>query len=285
MTKNELIGAGRGIAIVTGAAGGIGAACARRLGADHALFLVDIDDASLARISATLKEQGATIAGTAAADLSVAGQPAAIIAAARETGPLTAVVHAAGLSPSMGDARGVLAVNWIGTEALLDALEDGLEAGLVAVVIASMAGHLAPPDPETEALLPSPGAHALEKLTAILEERNHVFSPALAYNVSKRANIQTVMRRAARWGADGARIMSISPGLVDTRMGRMEVEAEPQAAQILAATPLGWVQPEDIAETAAFIVSGAARKLTGSDIRVDSGSTGMILSGGMAQSA
>jgi NAD(P)-dependent dehydrogenase (short-subunit alcohol dehydrogenase family) len=100
--------------------------------------------------------------------------------------------------------------------------------------------------------------------------------PYTAYSLSKLWVVREVSRRGIAWGPRGARIMSISPGMIYTRMGTSAV-VEAGADVLLEQTPVRrWGTPMDIANVAEFILSDKASFLTGSDILVDGG-TGQII--------
>jgi NAD(P)-dependent dehydrogenase (short-subunit alcohol dehydrogenase family) len=86
-----------------------------------------------------------------------------------------------------------------------------------------------------------------------------------------------VRSRALRWGAKGARLLSLSPGIVDTGMGRLEASNEPAMATMVETSALRREgRPEEIAAVAAFLVSDAASFMTGTDVLVDGGSIALI---------
>ena len=273
----------KGIALVTGACGGIGRACSRDLGRTHPLFLTDIDAVRLTAFAEALTEEGYTLAGQMAADLGVAGAAEQVVLAARAVGPVAAVAHAAGLSPTLGDWEAILQANVVATERLLLALETGLEEGLTAVLLASMAAHLAKPDPELDAICATPldagfSAGAKTRIEA-LAMPGMPFEPAVtAYTQSKRAVLLSCQRRCGPWGEKSARIVTVSPGTIWTPMGRKEADANPAAAAVMGMAPLKrWGRPSDIADAVAFLVSERASFITGADLRVDGGVTPVVL--------
>jgi NAD(P)-dependent dehydrogenase (short-subunit alcohol dehydrogenase family) len=251
-----------GIAVITGAAGGMGAAAARLMAAEGwPLLLCDLDAGRLERVAEPLHAATEILA----ADISDAEFPAHLAAALGER-PIGAVIHTAGLSPTMAGPARILEVNLDATVRLVDMVRSRMSDGSATVLISSMASYF-PTSPEADAAfdapLPPEGAAAL--LT---------FAPtsALAYTLSKRAVRRLVEREAAAFGRRKARIVSISPGLIDTPMGRAEITESAQARALLdrAALPrLG--KPEEIAAVAMFLCSPGASYITGCDIRVDAG--------------
>jgi NAD(P)-dependent dehydrogenase (short-subunit alcohol dehydrogenase family) len=255
-----------GIAVVTGAAGGMGIAATKQLAAQGwSLLLCDLDEGRLETLAAPLRRDGQSVA-ILADDIADPGFPARLVAALGGS-EIGALIHTAGLSPTMADEQRILAVNYDATARLVDAVRDLMAAGSCAVLIASSAGHMVPSaalDAALGALGPKDGSTTLVPFST---------NPGMAYSVSKRGVLKMVAREAAAFGKRGARIMSISPGLIDTPMNRQEHEASPMMADILAHTPLGREgSADEIAAVALFLCSPAASFVTGSDIRVDGGS-------------
>jgi NAD(P)-dependent dehydrogenase (short-subunit alcohol dehydrogenase family) len=254
-----------GLAVVTGAAGGVGGACARKLAqAGYSLLITDIGPEPLEAAAAALRGEGASVE-TLAGDISDPAFPGRVVAA-MGTRPLRALVHAAGLSPVMAGPEPIIEVNLFASARLLDALLPKAEVGAVAVLIASMAGHM-PVSPEAEAAFNAPLAP--DSLKDLLK---FAPTPEAAYTLSKRGVLRLAKHRAAAWGAKGARITSISPGIIDTGMGRAELATQPAMATMIQHSPAGRMGlAEEIASVARFLCSADASFITGSDVRVDGG--------------
>jgi NAD(P)-dependent dehydrogenase (short-subunit alcohol dehydrogenase family) len=264
--------------LITGAAGGMGRACARLFGATHDLILSDVVAERLEDFAKELQGEGYTIVATHAGDLGDAKLLRAIVGDLDGNEPFT-VLHTAGLSPSQADWRSIMAINLMSTEKLVQAVEPILRPGSVAVLIASTAGHSMPAIPDMDALLDAPLVpDFMDKIGVMVEAMAPMAGPAgaggISYSMSKRGVLRLCERKAAAWGKNGARIVSISPGLILTPMGRKELAETPGAAQVDAAAPAGRSgMAMDIALTARFLASDEASFITGSDLRVDGGST------------
>jgi NAD(P)-dependent dehydrogenase (short-subunit alcohol dehydrogenase family) len=169
----------------------------------------------------------------------------------------------------MAAARRVFEVNLVGTQLLLDAFEGLAVQGSAAVCFASTAAHQFAPylDGSQKDLLRDPlAADFLDRATALAPDSG------IAYGLSK-VGVQHAVRRAApRWGRRGARVNSLSPGIIDTPMGRLEVEHQPVMLQMIEQTPLGRMgNAGEVAAVAAFLVSDAASFVSGTDFLVDGG--------------
>jgi NAD(P)-dependent dehydrogenase (short-subunit alcohol dehydrogenase family) len=148
-----------------------------------------------------------------------------------------------------------------------------VDSGGTGVVISSMAAHLADnlaPDQERKlALTPTD-----ELLELPFVDPNRIQDPGTAYVIAKRANQLRVQAASIEWGARGARINSISPGIVSTSMGRQELSSEsgPLMRGLIdgsAAHRVG--TPGDIASAAAFLLGADSAFITGTDLLVDGG--------------
>lgn len=259
-----------GVAIVTGAAGGMGSACAKLLAADGwPLILCDISEVRLAELSARLlSAAGIEILACNIADTGFTDQLLSLLGGR----PIGALIHSAGLSPTMASAEQIVAVNYEASVRLANAALPHMAEGACAVLIASSSGYMMNA-PQFESVIAEvvPGADGSALLKLFSE-------PGPAYALSKRAVLRLVEHLATPFGKRGARIMSISPGLIDTAMGRAEQKASAQMDAILAKTPLGrYGTADEIASVAVFLCSPGASYLSGSDIKVDGGSLAAML--------
>ena len=253
-----------GVAIVTGAAGGMGSHCVRLLGEDGwaELVLCDLDEARLAPVAERLRGQGRKVEllGAEITDPAFVEKLLARVGD-REIG---AAIHTAGVSPHMTDKDRLLQINLDATQAIVEAIRPRMANGGAAVLFASMASYF-PISPEAdaafEAPLPPGGSAAL---------RHFVTNEGVAYTLSKRAVRAIAKREARSFGARGARIVSLSPGLIDTAMNAGEANEHTEAMLAGAALPrLG--RPEELAAAAVFLCSPQAGFITGCDLRVDGG--------------
>lgn len=267
----------RPLALITGAGGGMGAACARLLSTRYRLVLCGRAPEPLAAVTDQLRRDGAEVAGTATGDLADRESIAAMLCMLRSYGPLDALVHTAAVSPSRGSWQTILQVNLASTIDLLNAVEPLLAPGAAGVVIASMAAHMFRSTPEVDAALDTyaPG-DAVSALEPIVRAKALTIDPQelsnSAYYISKYAVVRLCERRAQQWGERGARLVSLSPGMVATSMGFLEAEKVPSAAGLADMAPVGrWGTPLDIAEAVAFLVSDAASFISGCDLKIDGG--------------
>ena len=257
--------------LITGGAGGMGLACAALLGASgDSILLTDLHASALEAAVHSLAQSGIDARGFPC-DLADAGCGAAIAGALAEGPPLGALVHTAGLSPVMADWRKIIEVDLVGTARVLDAVLPFLASGSAAVCISSIAGHLMPEHPAVSALMAEPLAPGLLDALDTLPGQP-VSNPAGAYAQAKRAVRALVAHSAAAFGARGVRIVSLSPGMITTPMGKLEFEQQPAMKSLLERTPLDRLgAPEEIASVVSFLCSPAAAFVTGCDLIVDGG--------------
>jgi NAD(P)-dependent dehydrogenase (short-subunit alcohol dehydrogenase family) len=260
------------IAVITGGAGGMGVATARIVGLDHELVLCDVRQDRLDAAAGTLKELGltATIVNADVTDRAAVGR---LFDTAASLGTVAAVIHTAGVSPSMGAADYVMKTNALGTLNVNEVFFETAGEGSAIVNVASMAAHLLPDE-----LIPTrqfPLAHTdvdafMTDMLAACDIAPADARSGIAYAISKSFVRWYSSSQAERFNGRGLRIVSISPGSVDTEMGRLEEQAGAGAMVADAAVPR-WGKADEMAELLAFCVSPRAAYLTGTDILNDGG--------------
>jgi NAD(P)-dependent dehydrogenase (short-subunit alcohol dehydrogenase family) len=272
----------RTVCVVTGGAGGMGAACARTLAVNvDVVLLTDLDEARLGPVAERIESETTATVCALAGDLRQPDFVDKLVAHGQELGRLHSLVHPAGLSPSMASWRDILRVDLVATARLLDAFLPSAAPGSVAVCLASMAGHLGPFEQGMDALLDRPFDLDLESRFQELVGTEP--DPGNTYRLAKRGVIRLCERAAVAWGANGGRVVSVSPGLIDTAMGRLELQNNPIKRWMAELTPVGSGRSGldtllpgltgDIADVVAFLCSDRASFISGCDVRVDGGLT------------
>lgn len=258
------------VSVITGGAGGMGLATAKVVGREQPVVLCDVRPDRLDAAAAELKDLNVVCVNC---DVTERDAVAALFDTATAIGPVSSVVHAAGVSPSMGDADHVMRTNAIGTLNVNEVFFRVAPEGAAIVNVASMAAHLLPeemiPADRFPLALQDAGAF-IAAMAGVCEPMPEELRSGIAYAVSKAFVRWYSSSQAERFNGRGLRIVSVSPGSIDTEMGRLEAEAGAGALVADAAVPR-WGRPEEMADLLAFCVSDRAGYLTGTDILNDGG--------------
>ena len=271
------------VVVVIGA-GSIGQAIARRVSAGKHILLADLRQENADAAAKTLSEAGFDVS-TAKVDVSLRTSVRAIVNTAIEIGEIFGVIHAAGVSPSQASPETILKVDLYGTALVLEEFGNVIAHGGSGVVIASQSGHrLSPLSVEqNKALATTPTE---ELLTLPMLQLNQIKDSLHAYQISKRANSLRVMAEAVRWGKRGARVNTISPGIIITPLAKDELNGERGAGyrrmiEVSAAKRAG--TPDEVGNVAALLMGHEGTFITGSDFLMDGGVTAAYWFGELAQ--
>ena len=265
------------LAVVVGA-GGMGMAAARRLSQRRRVLVADLDPARAAEAAETLRAEGGDAQGIAC-DVTDPAAVEALGEAVDRLGGFQVLAHVAGLSPSMGGFRSIVRVNLTGAALVAETLRPRAARGTAAILISSAAGHLFRIPEGIEPLVRAAYDPQLaDKLAAALGDGQA--TPELAYSLSKAGLIAYCRSQAPAWGERGARIVSLSPGMIATPMGALEFEKSPVKRRLYERTPL---QREgtllEISDALEFLASDRASFITGTDLLVDGGLCAAVMAG------
>lgn len=263
----------KNVMLLTGA-GQIGMAIARRMGYGMKIVIGDKKKENGETIAKIMNEAGFD-AEEVEMDLSSRASIQAIIAKAQEYGPVTMMVNAAGVSPSQAPVEAILNVDLYGTAVLLEEVGKVIAPGGVGVTISSQSGHrmkqLTPEEDEQLACTP-----AEELLSLPLLQPENIRDTLHAYQLAKRCNEKRVMAESVKWGEKGARINSISPGIVVTPLAIDEFNG-PRGdfyKNMFAKCPAGRPGTADeVANVAELLMSDKGAFITGADFLIDGGAT------------
>lgn len=261
------------VMILTGA-GQIGMAIARRMGYGMKIVIGDKSKANADAIAKTMNEAGFD-AIAVEMNLSSRASILGLIAEAQKYGEISMLVNAAGVSPSQASIKTILKVDLYGTAVLLEEVGKIIKHGGVGVTISSQSGHRMPAlTPEQDALLALTPTEELLSLDMLQEENIH--DTLHAYQMAKRCNVKRVMAEAVKWGERGARINSISPGIIVTPLALDEFNG-PRGdfyKNMFAKCPAGRPGTADeVANVAELLMSGKGAFITGADFLMDGGTT------------
>jgi NAD(P)-dependent dehydrogenase (short-subunit alcohol dehydrogenase family) len=261
------------VTVITGGAGGMGLATARILGKDHHVVICDVNQGRLEKAVAELTQLGISC-DSAICDITDIQSVDALIKRAVTIGKLVSVIHTAGVSPQMTDPATILKINALGTVNITNACYEVANEGFALVNVASMAAYMFPAVmlPARAYRLATTDAELFLRKAQVLSRfmPTQLYRNGMAYGISKNFVIWFSKKSAARFGAKGARVVSVSPGTFDTEMGRLE-EKSGSAEMLKTAALKRFGKPEEIAEVLVFCASEKAGYLTGTDILCDGG--------------
>lgn len=261
-------------------AGSIGQAIARRIGVGKTILLADLNEDTAQAAAKTLEAAGFTTS-TATVDVASHDSVAALAETASAMGAVMHVVHTAGLSPAQASPEAIIAVDLVGVAFVLEEFGRIIADGGSGIVIASQAGHMIPPlaAEQNEALARTP-AGELAQLPFL--QPDVVTNPGAAYALAKRANTSRVQAASVDWGDRGARLNSLSPGIIMTPLAMDELNSPAGEAyqRMIKASAAGRVgTPDEIGATAAFLMGRDGSFITGTDLLIDGGVIAAIAAG------
>ena len=261
------------VVILTGA-GQIGMAIARRVSMGKKLVIGDKSRANGEAITKIMNEAGFD-AVFVACDLSSRESILNLISEAQKFGEIAHLINAAGVSPSQAPIETILKVDLYGTAVLLEEVGKVIKAGGTGITVSSQSGHRMPAlGAEIDEQLATTPTEELLDLSVLQPE--NIRDTLHAYQLAKRCNVKRVMYEAVRWGERGARVNSISPGIIVTPLAIDEFNGirGDFYKNMFAKCPAGRPGTADeVATLAELMLDSRGAFITGSDFLIDGGAT------------
>ena len=261
------------VVVLTGA-GQIGMAIARRVGNGKKILIADWKIENANKIAKIMSEAGYDVIPLKV-DISSKPSIQELIKAAKQEGEIALFINAAGVSPSQANIEEILKIDLFGTALLLEEFGKVIKKGGAGVIIASQSGHRMPAlTPEQDKLLATTLSEQLLQLE--ITKKENIIDTLHAYQIAKRCNVKRVMAEAIHWGQRGARINSISPGIIMTPLAQDELNG-PRGdfyKNMFKQSPAG--RPgiaDEVANVAELLLSERGSFITGTDILIDGGAT------------
>lgn len=270
------------VVVVIGA-GQISLAIARRVGSGKRVLISDLHQANADAAAEVLANVGFDVT-TATVDVSSRQSVHMLVEKATSLGHVTGVIHGAGVSPSQAPVGVILAVDLYGTALVLEEFGNVIAPGGSGVVIASQSGHrLGALTAEQDAALATTSTDDL--LALPLLQPDQVTDTLHAYQLAKRGNSLRVMAEAVRWGKRGARVNTISPGIIVTPLAKDELTGPRGEGyrRMIELSPAGRAgTPDEVGNVAALLMGSDGAFITGSDFLMDGGVTASFFFGELA---
>jgi NAD(P)-dependent dehydrogenase (short-subunit alcohol dehydrogenase family) len=262
----------------------IGQAIARRVGVGKQIVLADVRPENANAAAEVLSNAGYEVS-VSTVDVSSREAVRALVETATSLGEATGLIHAAGVSPSQASPETILKVDLYGTALVLEAFGKVIARGGSGVVISSQSGHRLPPltVEQNKALATAP---VEELLSLPFLQPDQVQGSLHAYQLAKRGNSLRVMAESLNWGKRGARVNTISPGIVMTPLAKDELtgpRGESYRKMIEGSVAGRAGTPDEVGNVAALLMGPDGGFITGSDFLMDGGVTAAYWFGGLAQ--
>lgn len=261
----------KNICVITGGGSGMGLATAKVMGQDHYIIISGRTVEKLKNAICELEEMGIE-AEAFACDVSDKNSVEKLAKYSSKIGTIKSVIHAAGMSPNMGDPETIMRVNALGTINVNDVFYKYMEAGSCVIDVSSMSGYMIP-----EIIIPNKHyklsrlnhdqfVNKMMKRVNLLPRKHRT---GVSYGISKNFVIWYAKTDAEKFAQKGIRVVSVSPGLFETPMGETEKEISIEFIEKCAIKRYGKV--EEIANLFRYIVDEKLSYLTGVDILCDGG--------------
>jgi NAD(P)-dependent dehydrogenase (short-subunit alcohol dehydrogenase family) len=263
----------RNVIVLTGA-GQLGLAIARRMGYGNKILVADWKLENAIAMAGTMKEAGFDAAAMNV-DISSKASVLQLVESAQKEGEISMFINAAGVSPSQASIEQILKVDLYGTALLLEEFGKVIKPGGTGVTISSQSGHrMAALSAEVDKQLATTPTEELLHLDVL--HPGNIKDTLHAYQMAKRCNVKRVMAEAVKWGKKGARVNSISPGIIITPLALDEING-PRGdfyKNMFAKSPAG--RPgiaDEVANVAELLLSERGSFITGADFLIDGGAT------------